>query len=160
MLKVIVCADINGGIGYKNNLLFRIKEDLQFFKQMTSGHKIVMGYNTWKSLPKKLPNRDHYILTSRNDIMESTDVHIIRSVEDIIEMSKYDDVFVIGGGQLYREIISKNLADELYLTLVNAVAENADTRIDLFDIGRTLHHRAFMTSISDGLVNIYKYYRY
>lgn len=158
MIKLIVCTDINGGIGYENKLLFNIKEDLKFFKQMTNGHKIVMGYNTWMSLPKKpLPNRDHYILTSRNTIMESEDVHVIRSVEDIIELGKTEDIFVIGGAQLYREMIYKNLVDEVYLTLVKEAAENVDAHIDLFDINKSLHHREFIKSIDNDSAHIYKY---
>ena len=51
MIKLIVCSDINGGIGRNNDLLFNIKEDMKFFREMTKGNIIVMGYNTWLSLP-------------------------------------------------------------------------------------------------------------
>lgn len=161
MIKMIVCSDINGAIGYENKLLFNIKEDLQFFKKMTTGHKIVMGYNTWMSLPKKpLPNREHYILTSRNDIIESENVHVIRSIEDIVELGKYDDIFIIGGGKLYNDMIYKGLVDEVYLTLVADSAENADTYLHLFEMSRILPYREFIQPINDGsLANIYKYYK-
>ena len=63
MIKMIVCTDINGGIGRNNDLLFHIKEDMKFFKEKTLGCKIVMGYNTWLSLPNKpLPDRENYVL--------------------------------------------------------------------------------------------------
>ena len=63
MIKMIVCTDINGGIGYKNDLLFSIEEDMLFFRETTKGHKVVMGYNTWLSLPKKpLPKRENYVI--------------------------------------------------------------------------------------------------
>lgn len=161
MIKMIVCSDINGAIGYENKLLFNIKEDLQFFKKMTTGHKIVMGYNTWMSLPKKpLPNREHYILTSRNDIIESENVHVIRSIEDIVELGKYDDIFIIGGGKLYNDMIYKGLVDEVYLTLVVDSAENADTYLHLFTMSRILPYREFIQPINDRpLANIYRYYK-
>ena len=63
MIKMILCSDINGGIGKDNDLLFHIKGDMEFFKEMTINHPVIMGYNTWLSLPKKpLPKRDNYVL--------------------------------------------------------------------------------------------------
>lgn len=161
MIKMIVCSDVNGCIGYKNRLLFNIKEDLQFFKNKTMGHKIVMGYNTWMSLPNKpLPNRDHYILTSKNDIIESENVHVIRSIDDIVELGKNDDIFIIGGGSLYNEMIYKGLVDEVYLTLVATPAENVDTYLHLFIMSRMLPYREYIQSLpSEHLAHVYRYYR-
>ena len=60
---MIVCTDTNGGIGAKNDLLFNIKDDMKFFRETTVNKKVVMGYNTWVSLPKKpLPKRENYVL--------------------------------------------------------------------------------------------------
>lgn len=161
MIKMIVCSDINGGIGYKNKLLFNIKEDLQFFKDKTIGHKIVMGYNTWMSLPNKpLPNREHYILTTRDNIKESENVHVIRGVEEIIELGKHDDIFIIGGGRLYNEMICKGLVDEVYLTLVATPVEQVDTNIDLFKMSRLLPYREYIKSLpGKHLAHVYRFYR-
>ena len=92
MIKMIVCVDINGGIGRENDLLFNIKEDMKFFKETTTGHKVVMGYNTWLSLPKKpLPNRENYVLYDGDEDIEGATV--LRSLEEVFELGKIFDVF-------------------------------------------------------------------
>ena len=161
MIKMIACCDLDGAIGYRNELVFNIKEDMKFFKEVTTGHKVVMGYNTWISLPKKpLPNRDNYILTSRNDIEETDNVHVIRSINDIVELGKNDDVFIIGGGKLYCDLIYANLIDEAYITLVGDIAPCADTYIHLFELSKNLHYRKLIKVIDHVLpVHIYKFYR-
>lgn len=161
MIKMIVCCDLDGAIGYKNELLFNIKEDMKFFKETTTGHKVVMGYNTWMSLPKKpLPNRDNYILTSRTDIEENDNTHVIRSIDDIIELGKNDDVFIIGGGKLYCDMIYKDLIDEAYVTMVGDLAPHADAYVHLFELSKNLHHRELIKVIDHVLpIHIYKFYR-
>lgn len=71
MTKIIIIAAIgkNGELGKNNNLIWHLKEDLKFFKEVTTNHIIVMGYNTFKSLPCLLPNRTHIVLTHRWSVL-------------------------------------------------------------------------------------------
>lgn len=160
MIKMILCTDLHGAIGYKNDLIYTMREDLQNFKRLTTGHKIIMGYNTWESLPKKpLPNRENIILTSRN--IDIDGVTVVRDIESIIEMSKHEDVFVIGGAQLYNEMIERDLLDEVYLTMVLKSAELADRYVNIFKMSTNLQKREFVQEFrTDSLVaHLYKYSR-
>lgn len=105
MINIIVVMDSNGGIGKDNKLLAHIPEDLKHFKQLTSGNTVVMGYNTWLSLPKKpLPNRRNIVLTTKDIQLDGAEV--VHSVDEVLDITKDDeDVFVIGGAQVYEEMM-------------------------------------------------------
>ena len=126
MLAIIAAIDSNNGIGKDNKLLVHIKEDLQRFKQLTENNIIIMGYNTWESLPNKpLPNRINYVLTNKN--VELNGANIIHSIDDIFKIEKENPnkiTFIIGGGSLYKQMI--NYVDELYITKIMETF-NADT---------------------------------
>lgn len=160
MIKMILCSDVNGAIGYKNNLIFNIKGDMEFFKEKTMNKKVVMGYNTWLSLPRKpLPKRDNYILYEGNDIEETENIHVLKSINEIVELSKDDEVFIIGGAMVYNQMIELDLVDEVYLTLVSG-NHDADTFVDLFEMGKKLKNREFIKELECPLakVNIYRFY--
>lgn len=116
MISMIVAIDKNNGIGKNNNLLVHIKEDLQYFKKITEGHTVVMGYNTWLSLPfKPLKNRENIVLTSKEIQLEGAIVfndidHLLSHLETLNE----EEVFIIGGASLYNQML--NYADRLYVT--------------------------------------------
>lgn len=134
MIKMILCADLDGGIGCKNKLIYHIKEDMEFFTKKTINHKIVMGYNTWLSLPKKpLPKRDNYILYEGNDIKETDNIHVLRSIDEIVELAKDGDIYIIGGAMLYNTMLELDLVDEVYLTLVS-FKYDADVFVNLQNI--------------------------
>lgn len=159
MIKMIVCVDINGGIGRENDLLFNIKEDMKFFKETTTGCKVVMGYNTWLSLPKKpLPNRENYVLYDGEEKIEGATV--LRSLEEVFELGKIFDIFIIGGAMVYNSIIHSGMLDEAYVTVVFEDG-NADVFIDYKHLRRTLNKGEFIKDIStDELkVQILKLYK-
>ena len=120
MLSIIVAiAASNNAIGKDNSLLWHISEDLKRFKEITSGHKILMGRKTFESLPGILPNREHIILTrDKNFNVDSDKVTIINNIEDAIKYYKdsNEEIFIIGGGEIYKEFLP--LANKLYLTKV------------------------------------------
>jgi dihydrofolate reductase len=146
MIKLIVCVDNQGGIGCENDLLFNIKEDMKFFKEMTIGHKVVMGYNTWLSLPKKpLPNRDNFILYDGDEEIEGATV--LRNIEEVFELGKIYDIFIIGGAMVYNSIIHSGMLDEAYVTVVFEDG-NADVFIDYKHLRRTLDKGEFIKDIS------------
>lgn len=120
-MKAIVAVDSEWGIGYKGNLLERIPEDMKFFKQTTLGKIVVMGRETFESLPGKEPlkNRTNIIL-SANGIFDDKRLIICRSLKELFnELEKYstDDVFVIGGASVYAQLLS--YCTEAYVTKIN-----------------------------------------
>ncbi|MDX9872308.1 MAG: dihydrofolate reductase, partial [Clostridia bacterium] len=108
-MKAIVAVDMNWGIGYKGNLLLRIPEDMQFFKQMTLGKVVIMGRETFESLPGKTPLKDRInIILSKNMDSENVNIIVRRSLNEIFhELKRYnsDDVFVIGGESVYTQLL-------------------------------------------------------
>ncbi len=108
-MNIIVCVSRNWGIGDKNQLLFRIPDDLKQFKALTTGKVVVMGHNTLKSLPgsKPLPNRTNIVL-SRNPNLVIEGAIVCHSVQEVlIEVSDLpqNDVFIMGGDAIYRQFL-------------------------------------------------------
>lgn len=118
-LIIIACIDNNYALGKDNKLLYRIKEDLKFFKETTTNHYIVMGKNTFYSLNGLLPNRKHLVISTTMSNIEN--VRIFRSIEEFLNSDIKEDVFVIGGEQIYRELIK--YASVMYLTHVDSTKE-------------------------------------
>lgn len=117
-MKLIVAVDENWGIGKDNNLLVHIPEDLKYFKEKTLGKVVVMGRNTFESLPNgPLPQRKNIILTK--DINYKADCEICNSIEELFGILKEydsDDIFIIGGAKVYEEMI--NFCDTLFITKI------------------------------------------
>jgi dihydrofolate reductase len=121
MISIIVAVSDDYGIGKDNKLLWRIPDDMKRFKNLTYGQSVIMGKKTWESLPKKpLPGRKNIVLT--DDPLECIDNIITAySIEDAIEKcGKDDEIFIIGGGSIYRQFMS--LADRLYITHIHKKA--------------------------------------
>ncbi|MDD4575929.1 MAG: dihydrofolate reductase [Bacteroidales bacterium] len=124
-LSIIVAVGKNLEIGKDNQLLWHISEDLKYFKKVTSGKTIVMGHNTWKSLPfKPLPNRKNIVFSHQKDL-QIEGVSIVHTIEDLNKVLKTDEeVFIMGGAIIYKHFI--NIANTIYITRVNQNFE-ADT---------------------------------
>ena len=124
-IHLIWAQDENGGIGKDGKLPWHISEDLKNFKRLTSGSTILMGRNTWESLPiRPLPERRNIVLSSK----EVSDVEYYTSVKECIETLDGDGIeklFVIGGTTVYRNFIHR--ADELHITHVDELTEGIDT---------------------------------
>jgi dihydrofolate reductase len=134
MIKICIIAalDEDNAIGYKNQLLCYLPADLKHFKQLTTGHSIVMGRTTFESLPNgALPNRKNIVL-SKNKNFECENCTIIHSPEEVYTMThENNEVFIIGGAQIYDLFIKK--ADTLYLTRIHHKFK-ADTYFPSFDL--------------------------
>ncbi|MDU5105207.1 dihydrofolate reductase [Clostridium sp.] len=119
MLSIIVAVASNNVIGGDNKLLWHISKDLKRFKEITSGHTIIMGRKTFESLPKVLPNRHHIVITRDKDYkVDSTEVEVINDINYIIDRfeNSNEEAFIIGGGEIYKSLLPKS--DKLYLTKV------------------------------------------
>ena len=110
----------NRAIGKTGALLWRISDDLKRFKALTTGHTVIMGRKTFDSIGKALPNRTNIVIT-RNPDFKAEGVIIAKSLEDAIQKSIGGEVFIIGGGEIYKQALP--LADKLYLTLVESDVE-------------------------------------
>lgn len=134
MSKLILCTDENNGIGYQNTIPWHSKEDFQHFKETTTGKIVIMGYNTWKSLPHKpLPGRMNIILLSRDyNAREAVDAD--SSVLFLPEESMYQllannpDAIVIGGTRIYTKALP--FVDEVIRSEVQGTYE-CDTFFDI-----------------------------
>ena len=132
MISAIVAVDNNWGIGYNGDLLLSIPDDLKRFKAITTGHNVVMGKNTWESLPKKpLPNRINIVIDYR-DTIDYLDDYIIGNLEDVSNMIKFSieknpniEFFIMGGGSIYKQLLP--LCDRVYVTKIYHTFENVDT---------------------------------
>ena len=116
MLSIIVAKAKNNVIGKNNKLLWNLPEDLKRFKNLTTGHTIIMGRKTFESIKRVLPNRKHVILSNNPDFkVENENVEIVHSVQDL---QKYildeEENFVIGGAMIYNLLIP--YVTKLYVT--------------------------------------------
>jgi dihydrofolate reductase len=119
MITVIAAIATNNALGKDNDLIWHLPADLKRFKKVTTGHYILMGRNTYESIGKPLPNRTTIIIT-RNKNYFKEGCLIANSLEQAIEMSKEEaNVFIIGGAQIYKETIAKDLAQQLDITMVH-----------------------------------------
>lgn len=134
MICAIVAVGKNWGIGNNNKLLTRIPDDMKFFKEITTNNIIIMGRKTFDSINKPLPNRINCVVTSKTDSMKHIvdDNYYLMSMDyvkenllSIFSMHDYLDVFVIGGGQIYKELLP--YCDKIYVTKINYAFENVDT---------------------------------
>ena len=124
-MKIIAAVDEKWGIGKGMNLLFRISEDMEFFKEKTMGKTVVMGRKTLESFPnaKPLKNRKNVVLTTDG-------TEIVHGIKTIVEKYGGDDTFVIGGGEVYKQLLP--YCDSAYITKVFSDG-NADVFIDNLD---------------------------
>lgn len=124
MVNVIAAVARNRAIGYGNKLLYWLPDDLKRFKALTSGHTIIMGRNTYESLPKgALPNRRNIVLS--RTVKELPGCELFGSLDEALANCKPDeDIYIIGGASVYEQALPK--ADRLLLTEVNDTPANAD----------------------------------
>ncbi len=125
MIHIIAAIDQQRGIGYNGDMLYHIREDLCRFKSLTMGHTLVMGRKTFDSLPGgALPGRRNIVIT-RNEAWTAPGAERASSLAGALAMAAGDEIYIIGGGQIYAEALP--LADVLDLTLIHSAAPEVDT---------------------------------
>jgi dihydrofolate reductase len=115
MIKIIVAMSKNRVIGNNNELIWKLSSDLKRFKELTTGHPVVMGRKTYESIGRPLPNRRNIIIT-RNSEYEVEGCETVSSLEEALLLTG-SNCFIIGGGEIYKQ--SLELADKIYLTVVH-----------------------------------------
>lgn len=119
MITVIAAIAENNALGKNNDLIWHLPADLKRFKTVTTGNYILMGRNTFESIGKPLPNRTTIIITRNKNYLKDGCL-IAHSLEEALEMAKeQEQIFIIGGAQIYKETLAKDLADQLDITLVH-----------------------------------------
>ena len=123
MLSHIVAASENNIIGIKNGLPWKLSNDFKYFKNKTWGMPVIMGRNTFESLKKDLPGRINIVLTKKTD-WHPENVFVTHDIDKAIEKAKESEakeIFVIGGGEVFRQTMNK--VDRIYLTRVHTTVE-------------------------------------
>jgi len=137
-VSLIVAMDLDRGIGKNNDLMWHLPNDMRFFKDTTEEQIVIMGRKNYDSIPDKyrpLRNRLNVILT-RNESFEAEDCEVFHSLDDALFHYKDETertVFIIGGGQVYRQVMEDDLIDEMYITHINH-SYGAETFFPEFDL--------------------------
>ncbi|PKQ63714.1 hypothetical protein BZG01_15475 [Labilibaculum manganireducens] len=130
-VSIIVAVSRNQVIGKDNQLIWKLSADLKRFKALTTGHTIIMGRKTFESIGKPLPNRTSVIITGQADYVAEGCV-VVNSLEEALEkFSDQEEVFIIGGGTIYKEALAK--ANKIYYTKVHKDFEG-DTFFPVLDL--------------------------
>lgn len=150
---IIVAADEKGGIGKSGKLPWHFKKEIQFFAKTTketknpdSRNMVVMGRKTWESIDQKyrpLPSRINVIL-SRQEDLEIPGAHVVPSINKALELAeqlenRIENIFVIGGGEVFRQIVENPLLDGIYFTNIHSTFE-CDTFFPSIPSDFTKHH--------------------
>lgn len=128
---IIAAVGKNRELGRNNDLIWHLKEDMKFFKEKTTNHKIIMGRKTLESLPKLLPNRHHIVLSSSN--IDNPNIEVYKSLNELLDSTKdlNEEIFIIGGASIYKEFI--DIADKMYLTEIDEECNDATVYFPYFD---------------------------
>ena len=142
-LTLIAAVAENNALGKDNKMLWHLPDDFKRFKLLTSGHYIIMGRKTFESLPGMLPNRTHIIITRQQDYIADGCIIVNSLDEAIAACPQNEEVFVIGGGEIYKQAIDK--ADKIELTRVYGISPEADAFFPEIDVTKwklteSIHH--------------------
>jgi dihydrofolate reductase len=119
MITIIAAIGADNELGKDNDLIWHLPADLKRFKRVTTGNYILMGRNTFESIGRPLPNRTTVIIT-RNKSYTQEGCLVVHSIEEALELTKKEaQVFIIGGAEIYKQCIEKDLVDRLDITQVH-----------------------------------------
>ncbi len=118
-MNIVVAACKNNGIGFKNRLPWRLKNEMNYFKHLTIGNgnnAVIMGKNTWLGFNRALPKRDNFVLSKK--IKKNIGAKDFKFIQTPLyfDFSKYDDVWVIGGQQIYESLLDYNIVNNIFIT--------------------------------------------
>ncbi len=150
MISLIAAIGENNELGKDNHLIWPLKEDLKYFKETTTNHKVIMGLKNYLSIGRPLPNRKNIVLTTHKEKVVSQDVVVYDNMEELMqkEINPEEEVFIIGGSTLYNEFIQ--YAQKLYLTEIFQRAKDADVYFPKF-IKDEWHKKILKKSEENGI---------
>ena len=156
MFYLIAATGKNRELGSKGGLVWHLPGDLQYFKKVTMGYPVFMGYNTFKSLPKMLPGRKHYVLSfERGDLPE--EVEVVTDLNEFVDAHKDSSevIFVIGGASVYAQMLPH--CKKLFLTEIDTTSDAADVFFP--DFNKSLYERKVVGKGADNGIN-YEFVEY
>lgn len=129
-ISIIAAIGKNNELGKDGKLIWHLKGDLKFFKDVTMGHSIVMGRKTFESLPKVLPGRKNIVISKT---LHNKEIELYKSVKEFIQENRHsnEEFFIIGGASIYEQFIP--LTSKMYLTHIEAEDKKADVYFPSFD---------------------------
>tara|TARA_B100000795_G_C22764770_1_gene425194 strand:- start:277 stop:783 length:507 start_codon:yes stop_codon:yes gene_type:complete len=136
IILIVAVAKPNNGIGKNNDLLWRLPGDMKFFREQTTGFPVITGRKNYESIPEKfrpLPNRDNIVITRQE--IDYADAFVCGSLQEGIDLAKQKNsqkIFIIGGGQIYKQCLDLGLINKMLITWVEADVE-ADVFFPEFD---------------------------
>jgi len=133
---MIAAAGEDNSLGKDNDLLWHLPDDFKRFKNLTTGHPIIMGRKTYETFPKPLPNRKHIIITrDKNYTTEFEECMVVHSLLEALELCKRESLcHIIGGGEIYDQ--GEKFSNKIALTRVHASFEDADTFFPKIDLDK------------------------
>lgn len=132
MISLLVAMDRNRLIGKDNDLPWKLPNDLKFFKEVSTGHTIIMGRRTYESMNAPLPNRENVVVTNKENL-DAEGCKVIHSLEPVFEWDKDnpdEEYIVIGGSVIFEQVLDR--ADRMYITWIDESFEG-DTYFPEFD---------------------------
>lgn len=158
-ISIISALAHNNAIGQKNDLLVYLSADLKRFKQLTTGHPIIMGRKTFESLPNgALPNRENIVITQQPNY-KADGCTIVNSVEEAVKVCQStEEAFVIGGASIYKAFMP--YANKLYITHINKTFKDADTFFPNIDTDTWKEEKTSDTLIDEKTKIEYSYTNY
>ena len=121
ILSIVVATGKNGEIGKDNRLLWHLPADMKYFKNLTTGHPIIMGRHTYGSIGRPLPNRRNIVITRQKDL-QIIGVEVVNSLEEAMALVKDDpEIMVIGGADVYKQALP--ITQRIYITRVDTTLE-------------------------------------
>lgn len=148
MIYMIAALSQNNQIGLNNQMPWHLPEDLHYFKTVTTGHTVIMGRKTFESIGHPLPNRKNIVLT-QNPNFAPDEVQVIHNIKEALKLcQELPEVFIIGGGEIYKAFMP--YATKLYLTLIPKVIIGDTTFPDYQNDFRCTHTMPSKSSLEDG----------
>lgn len=147
MIAAVVAVDQNWGIGYKNNLLAHIPEDMKYFKELTTGGIVIVGRKTYDSFPNKpLPNRHNIVITNSSSFDNSVEHTDMKGIKEWLSIAKAEhsekNIFIIGGASIYKELL--DYCDYIYVTHIYKAYDDVDTYFS--DLDKMKHWQLISSS--------------
>lgn len=138
IISIIAAVAYNGVIGNNGKIPWNLPEEMAFFKRKTVGHPVIMGRKTFESLKKPLKDRYNVVITTNKNLLASasaSNVKYVSNFTDAIDCVSSNEIFIIGGSQIYKHALDNDLVDKMYINVINDEYEG-DAYFPTFDVAQ------------------------